>query len=198
MCLLGAFSVNAATPGAVSYFSANKYNLNHGDSVTLRWGKPSNTAEAVTYSIYVSKNGAAAFRWRSGLTSTSISRGGTTGILRSGTQSFDIVACNSSGVCGAKKSLTISIGGPPPVPNSFSVNDSSITQGQSISLSWAMHHNYQRATRYNLHVKKPGYSSFIFARNISSTQFSRTIDLAGTHTFYVEPCDASNGCGPKR
>ena len=180
------FSAHAATPPSVGTFSASKYRLNHGDSVTLRWSKPSSYSESVKYNIYVTKNSEAQFRWKSGLTSTSISRGGSTGILRSGTQRFDIEACNSGGSCGPRKTVSITIGGPPPIPTSFSVNDSSITQGQTISLNWSMHHNYPRATRYNLHVKKPGYSSFIFARNINQTQFSRTINLPGIHTFYVD------------
>jgi len=194
--LLSSFTASANTPGTVSYFTASDYSLNHGESVTLRWGKPSGYSGSVTYNIYVTKTGESQFKWRSNLTSTSITRGGSTGIVRTGSQRFDIEACSSSGACGPRKNISITISGPPPRPISFTVSSSSIVQGSSVKLSWTMNHNYHRTTRYNLYETKPGQSRRRIYTNYSGTSLYRTITSAGSNSYMVEPCDSSYGCGP--
>jgi hypothetical protein len=186
-------------PNAVASFTSNKTNINHGESIVLNWTKPSGYSGSLIYNLYVTKPGLPKFLWKSGQTDYTEIRGGDTGIQRTGTQVIEIEACNNLGICGNKKSVSVTVGGPPPIPWTFTVNKSIVKQGDTVKFNWAMHHNYIKGTRYKLYVKKPGSSTnTLIANNTSATSFSHKTLLAGTHTFYVQACDTVEGCGASK
>ncbi len=134
--------------------------------------------------------------WRSKLTTTTDTRGGDTGIQRSGTQVIEIEACNSKDQCGPLKSVSVTVGGPPPAPWTFTADKPSINAGETVKLSWAMHQNYLLTSTYNLSVEKPdGSARYTFGPKLSTTEFNRLINMPGKHTFFVQACDAQNVCG---
>lgn len=118
--------VTMPVPGPPASFTASPSTLPYGGTTTLNWSKPSNYSGSVYYNIYTKKPGKNRWRWKYNLTSTSIPRGP---LNLSGTHDFDIEACNSSGVCGPTKSLSVivllpTVATPVISPNGGSHNDS--------------------------------------------------------------------------
>ncbi|WP_157576760.1 hypothetical protein [Pseudoalteromonas rubra] len=73
---------------------------------------------------------------------------------------------------------------------SFSLSTYSMYRGNTVTLSWSRPSGTQY---FNLWVLKPGDTWLKFRGGYTSTSFNRYINKNGTHTFYVEACDAS-GC----
>ncbi|WP_125718534.1 chitinase N-terminal domain-containing protein [Pseudoalteromonas rubra] len=80
---------------------------------------------------------------------------------------------------------SLAIGSP-----SLSLSTYNMYRGNTVTLSWSRPSGTQY---FNLWVLKPGDSWLKFRGGYSSTSFNRYINKNGTHTFYVEACDAS-GC----
>jgi len=191
-----ALTVNSSRPNGVASFTVDKATINHGESVILSWARPLSYSGNLVYNLYVTKPGTARFLWRNGLTGLSEIRGGDTGINRSGTHLIEIEACNEFGDCGPLEAVEFFVGGPPPAVWSFDRDKSEIKQGEVVSLSWAMHINYTKSVRYNLYVQKSGSTSKVpLLTNSSDTNFDYVSESAGNHTFLIEACDVTAGCG---
>ncbi|SFC89695.1 hypothetical protein, partial [Pseudoalteromonas denitrificans] len=115
-----------------------------------------------------------------------------------GSHTFYVEACNVSGVCGPQQSLTVSVTGIGKVTSFTAIPDNIIT-GQVTTLSWSLPLSFTGDAYYNLYVDKPdALERLKFDRMTTEIKFDRRINLPGIHTFYVEACDVSGKCGPKK
>ena len=189
-------------PLAVNNFSVNKPSIKPGESIFLYWDRPENYSSEFTYNIYVTKPSddgypeVPKFKWQSDITIHGISRGGLEGIQRTGTHTIEIEACRY-GVCSAQQQLEIVVEGPPPSPSTFTADKAFINPVETVTLSWAMNPNYKQQVKYNLSVNKPNGDYTTFARLTESESFNRLINMAGVHTFYIQPCEVGGDCQPQ-
>ena len=186
-----------AIPMAVTGFAADRTTINHGESVNMWWQRPANYSKDFTYTITATRPKEATIPWVDGLTGHAITRGGLTGIQRSGTQTLHIKACNAYGCAADEVDLAITVQGPPAAPWNFAVDKPVVGLGETVKLSWEMHQNYLLPVTYELYVKKPDRTGKDKITNYTGGEyFNRTINKVGEHIFYVRACDAVEGCGP--
>ena len=187
-------AVKEPVPGAVSSFRASSTKVTDGTTVSFSWGKPSGFSGAVKYNFYVYKPGDRLWKYKSGITSTSLSRYMTI----AGTHRFYVEACNSSGACGSRSSVSVVVKPPAPAKvSSFLASSSQVTDGSIISLTWGAPSGYGYALRYNLYVQKPGASLVKFQSSVSTTSVNYTTSGTGTYAFYVEACNTYGDCGSR-
>jgi hypothetical protein len=162
-----------------------------GNDITISWS-------AVTYADYYS------FQYREGSGAWVDFNSTYTGTSRvwynfspTTERSFRMSGCNESGCSGySSVSNAITIYPLPPAFATFTTDKATITEGQTVKLSWAIAAQSQQSVTYNLSVEKPdGSLRYTFQQNTSATTFNHTINMSGTHTFFVQACNGNGECG---
>ena len=199
----GVYNVNDR-PLEVPGFAVDKTSINPGETINIWWDRPANYSKDFSYRIYVTKfdtegNPEGPWVWAGAdgeLTGHNIARGEGTGIQRNGTQVLEIEACLGD-ICSEQRSrLTVTVDGPPPKPWDFTVNKPVISLGNTVTLSWQMHHNYLLPVTYKLYVKKPDSTSLYEIPGYTGGEsYDRFINKVGEHIFYVKACHDTDGCG---
>ncbi|ALU44685.1 hypothetical protein [Pseudoalteromonas rubra] len=191
--------------GQVINFKADKPRIIPSEDIVLSWERPkaldgSEFKDFLTYKIYVTKPSSPEFLKWSNINALSIRRGGDTGIQKLGTQRFRILACDSYGQCSGEATTTVEVVGPPPMPLSFSSDQSTIRVGNSIRLSWQMSSNYTSPVTFNVYVIEPGMSNTALIpllQNSQLTTLEQRMNKPGRHTFLIEACN-QDGCSTQR
>lgn len=181
-----------AKPG-ISSFNASRRTMSVGDTTTLSWSKASSYSGAVTYKVSVLKPDGGNVLFLNGVTKTSHGRT----ISLAGTHTYYVQACNPAGGCGSSRSVSVTVYAKPSLA-SFSVSPSTLSVADSTTLSWNKSSSFSGSVTYKVSVKKPDGSNILFLDGVTQTSHMRTIELAGTHTFYAQACNAAGGCGAQR
>jgi|GEM_PF-2340052 len=79
---------------------------------------------------------------------------------------------------------------------SFSLSKSTVTDGDTVTLSWQKPSGYTEELYYNVYVTKPGSNRWKFRSDYKWTSIGRYMEGIGTHKFEVEACNTNNECGP--
>ncbi|WP_448566722.1 hypothetical protein [Thalassotalea ganghwensis] len=188
-------------PMTVNNFIVDKTTIEPGESIQLFWDRPDNYSKDFYYQLHVTKPSGDGypsvprFLWEDNVKFHAISRGGITGIQRIGTQTIDIRACNAEGCSEQLQQVHVTVQGPPPAPQTFTVDNANISVGDVVNFTWAMSRNYQQAVTYNLGVLKPSGADVVFLQNSEATQHSRQIYMPGKHLFYIKACEVDGECG---
>ncbi|AOT07737.1 hypothetical protein [Pseudoalteromonas luteoviolacea] len=80
--------------------------------------------------------------------------------------------------------------------SAFSVSKSTVTDGDTVTLSWQKPPGYTEDLYYNIYVTKPGSNRWKFRSDYKWTSISRYMEGIGTHNFEVEVCNTNDECGP--
>ncbi|SFC89711.1 hypothetical protein, partial [Pseudoalteromonas denitrificans] len=76
----------------------------------------------------------------------------------------------------------------------FTASSYNIYSGGSTVLSWGRPSGASGTIYYNFSIQKSNGSKFVKLSNTTSQSFTRTINITGSQTFYVQACNASGEC----
>jgi len=81
-------------------------------------------------------------------------------------------------------------------PLVFESDNSAISLGESVHLSWAMHSDDSRDVNYNLFVERPdGSARYQILQNARETSLDWPVTMPGEHLFLIQVCTLDGECG---
>ncbi|TDF37331.1 hypothetical protein EYS14_14355 [Alteromonadaceae bacterium M269] len=116
-----------------------------------------------------------------------------------GRRRYRVKACYSEGVCGesSPQRLVFVYTQSGPVQN-LTASSTTITAGDSVTLSWGAAGGTIPATEYEIHAQRPTETQVSLLTTIPDTSSIRTLGQIGEYRFRVRACNPDVACGSFR